>query len=100
MNLEATKALTWVVNIAGINYNEPGAVNTAPLELGYRAQDLVDAPGTDPRALQRAFPADLGRRRSGRTCRTSPGLTKTMPCMRPPVSPMSGSTCNRGGRAP
>jgi hypothetical protein len=44
LNLEATNALTFVVNIANINANEPGAVNTAPIELGYRVQDLVANP--------------------------------------------------------
>jgi hypothetical protein len=48
VNLEATNALTWVANIAGLNPNLPNVVNTAPLELGYRAQDLVANPGLKP----------------------------------------------------
>jgi hypothetical protein len=48
LNLEATNALTWVANIAGIDTNQPDAVNSAPLELGYRAQDLVANPSLTP----------------------------------------------------
>jgi hypothetical protein len=48
VNLEAKNALTWVANIAGINANQPGALDTAPLELGYRAQDLVGHPERTP----------------------------------------------------
>jgi hypothetical protein len=48
VDLEARNALTWVANIAGLNANTPGVVNTAPLELGYRAQDLVANPGLTP----------------------------------------------------
>jgi hypothetical protein len=48
VNLEATNALTWVANIANINPSQPNAVNTAPLELGYRAQDLVANPSLKP----------------------------------------------------
>jgi hypothetical protein len=48
VNLEATNALTWVADIAGLNPNSPGVVDTAPLELGYRAQDLVANPGLKP----------------------------------------------------
>jgi hypothetical protein len=48
VNLEATNALTWVANIAGINPNQPGAADAAPLELGYRAQDLVANPHVKP----------------------------------------------------
>jgi hypothetical protein len=44
LTLEATNAMTLVANVAGINANAPGAVNTAPLELGYRVQDLVGHP--------------------------------------------------------
>jgi hypothetical protein len=48
VNLEARNALTWVANIANIDFNQPNAVNTAPLELGYRAQELVDNPHLTP----------------------------------------------------
>jgi hypothetical protein len=48
VNLEARNALTWVADIAGIDPNQPGAVNRAPLELGYRAQELVDNPTLKP----------------------------------------------------
>jgi hypothetical protein len=48
VNLEATNALTWVANIANANPNQPDAINTAPIELGYRAQELVDNPSLKP----------------------------------------------------
>jgi hypothetical protein len=48
VNLEARNALTWVADVAGINPNQPGALDTAPLELGYRAQDLVANPTLTP----------------------------------------------------
>jgi hypothetical protein len=43
LDLEARNALTWSANLAG---NVPN--NTAPLELGYRAQDLVGHPELVP----------------------------------------------------
>jgi hypothetical protein len=48
VNLETTNALTWVANINGINGNLPGALGTAPLEFGYRAQDLLANPSLKP----------------------------------------------------
>jgi hypothetical protein len=48
VSLEATNALTWVANIANINANQLDAVNTAPLELGHRPQDLVANPQLTP----------------------------------------------------
>jgi hypothetical protein len=48
VNLEATNALTWVANIANVNPNQPDGANTAPIELGYRAQELVDNPSLPP----------------------------------------------------
>lgn len=48
VNLEATNALTWVANIAGLDTSQPGVANTAPLELGYRPQDLVANPALTP----------------------------------------------------
>jgi hypothetical protein len=45
VNLEARNALTWVANVAGLN---PTSADTAPLELGYRAQDLVANPNLKP----------------------------------------------------
>jgi hypothetical protein len=48
VNLEARNALTWVANVANIDPNQVDAVNTAPLELGYRAQELVDNPHLTP----------------------------------------------------
>ena len=48
VNLEATNALTWVANTANIDSNQPDALNNAPLELGYRAQDLVGHPELSP----------------------------------------------------
>jgi hypothetical protein len=44
LDLEATNALTWVANINGINPNAKGSVLTMPLELGYRADELVGHP--------------------------------------------------------
>ena len=44
LDLEATNALTWVANINGINANAKGSVLTMPLELGYRADELVGHP--------------------------------------------------------
>jgi hypothetical protein len=44
LDLEATNALTWVANVNGINPNVQGAVLTMPLELGYRADELVGHP--------------------------------------------------------
>jgi hypothetical protein len=48
VNLEARNALTWVANVAGINPNEPGVLNAAPIEFGYRAQELVANPHLTP----------------------------------------------------
>ena len=48
VNLEARNALTWVANVAGINGNQTDAINTAPLELGYRVQELVANPSLHP----------------------------------------------------
>jgi hypothetical protein len=48
VNLEAANALTWVANIANINSSQVDAVNTAPLELGYRAAELVANPTLTP----------------------------------------------------
>jgi hypothetical protein len=48
VNLKARNALTWVANVAGINGNQPDAINTAPLELGYRVQELVANPSLHP----------------------------------------------------
>jgi hypothetical protein len=48
VNLEATNALTWAANIANINPNQADAVDTAPLEFGYRPQDLVANPSLKP----------------------------------------------------
>src|SRR5262245_964814 len=45
VNLEARNALTWVVNVADGHGNEP---NTEPIELGYRAQELVGHPERTP----------------------------------------------------
>ena len=47
LDLEATNALTWVANINGfdpITANAQGTVLTMPLELGYRADELVGHP--------------------------------------------------------
>jgi hypothetical protein len=64
VNLEATNALTWVANIANVNPNQPDAANTAPLELGYRPQDLVANPALKPALstvhLQVTFKEDIG----------------------------------------
>jgi hypothetical protein len=48
VNLEATNALTWVANIAGLDTLQPGVADIAPLELGYRPQDLVANPALAP----------------------------------------------------
>jgi hypothetical protein len=48
LNLEATNALTWVANGNGINANAQGAVLNLPLELGYRADELVGHPERHP----------------------------------------------------
>ncbi len=48
LNLEATNALTWVANTAGLNVNMPGVINTAPLEVGYKVQELVANPQLTP----------------------------------------------------
>jgi hypothetical protein len=44
LDLEATNALTWVANINGVNLNAKGSMLTWPLELGYRADELVGHP--------------------------------------------------------
>jgi hypothetical protein len=45
LNLEATNAFTLVAEVTpGTNVNDPDVVNTVPLELGYRVQDLVGHP--------------------------------------------------------
>ena len=52
LNLEATKALTWVVNIAGIDpklLNTTHAINTVPLELGYRVRTWLGTRNGRPR---------------------------------------------------
>jgi hypothetical protein len=48
LDLEATNALTWVANSNGINANDKGAVLTLPVELGYRADELVGHPERHP----------------------------------------------------
>lgn len=48
VNLEATNALTWVANVQGIDITQPGVAGTAPLEVGYRAQELVANPSLTP----------------------------------------------------
>jgi hypothetical protein len=48
LDLEATNALTWVANVNGINANAKGSVPTLPLELGYRADELVGHPERHP----------------------------------------------------
>jgi len=48
LDLEATNALTWVANVNGINANQKGSVPTMPLELGYRADELVGHPERRP----------------------------------------------------
>jgi hypothetical protein len=59
VNLEATNALTWVADLA-----TSSNVNTAPLELGYRAQDLVANPSLQPAlstvSFQVTFQQDAG----------------------------------------
>jgi hypothetical protein len=47
VNLEATNALTWVAHVPPSDEDTP-AVNTDPLELGYRVQDLVANPNLKP----------------------------------------------------
>jgi hypothetical protein len=47
VNLEATNALTWVAHVPPADQDTP-AVNTDPLELGYRVQDLVANPNHKP----------------------------------------------------
>jgi hypothetical protein len=44
LDLEATNALTWVANTNGVDVNAKGAVLTMPVELGYRADELVGHP--------------------------------------------------------
>jgi hypothetical protein len=48
VNLEAQNALTWVANMANADLSQIDATNTAPLELGYRAQELLDNPHLTP----------------------------------------------------
>jgi hypothetical protein len=47
LNLEVTNALTWVARVPPADLDTP-AVNTDPLELGYRVQDLVANPSLKP----------------------------------------------------
>jgi hypothetical protein len=47
VNLEATNALTWVARVPAADLDTP-AINTDPLELGHRAQDLVANPHLSP----------------------------------------------------
>ncbi len=47
VNLEVTNALTWVAEVPTADLNTP-AINTDPLELGYRPQDLVANPKLKP----------------------------------------------------
>jgi hypothetical protein len=64
VNLEATNALTWVVSTANLDPTDPQAANKAPLELGYRPQDLVANPGLKPALstvhLQLTFQEQVG----------------------------------------
>lgn len=48
VNLEASNALAWVINTQGIDISQPGAQTTAPLEWGYRPQELVANPTLTP----------------------------------------------------
>ena len=47
LNLEATNALTWVAEVPAADL-DTSAVNTDPLELGHRPQDLVANPSLTP----------------------------------------------------
>jgi hypothetical protein len=47
VNLQATNALTWVAQVPPSDQDTP-AVNTDPLELGYRVRDLVANPSLKP----------------------------------------------------
>jgi Ca2+-binding RTX toxin-like protein len=47
INLEVTNALTWVAKVPPADEDTP-AINTDPLELGYRVQDLVANPSLKP----------------------------------------------------
>jgi hypothetical protein len=64
LDLEATNALTWVANGNGINGNVQGAVLTMPLELGYRADELVGHPERHPALsnihMQETWVEDVG----------------------------------------
>jgi hypothetical protein len=47
VNLQVTNALTWAAEVPAADEDTP-AVNTDPLELGYRVQDLVANPSLKP----------------------------------------------------
>jgi Ca2+-binding RTX toxin-like protein len=47
VSLEVSNALTWVAHVPAADLDTP-AINTDPLELGYRAQDLVANPSLKP----------------------------------------------------
>ena len=67
LNLEATNALTWAINTKDVpDLNAPGASNKAPLELGYRAQELVAS------TLRYAFQCLVARRNSPVCCSRRP----------------------------
>jgi hypothetical protein len=64
LDLEATNALTWVANTNGLNINGQGAVLTAPVEAGYRADELVGHPELHPALsnvhMQETWVEDVG----------------------------------------
>ena len=84
VNLEATNALTWVANIASDQRRSTDRlVNTAPLELGYRAQDLVANPSLKPALSNVHFQLTL-QEQVGATLPDLARLNENYPCIAPP----------------
>ena len=110
VNLEATNCLTWVASTAGIS-SAVDAIDSAPLELGCRPQDLVaGAPDQSSPAPSSLTPA-LSDVHLQLTWQEDVGAAPAVPpcgdqrrflggCSPPPVSPSSAGTSNPGGREP
>ena len=107
VNLEATNCLTWVASTAGIS-SAVDAIDSAPLELGCRPQDLVagapdqssPAPSSLTPALSDVHLQLTWQEDVGRPCRTSLRRSTKVSwgLLPPPVSPSSDGISSHGGR--
>jgi hypothetical protein len=96
VGLEATNALTWVANIQGLNINVPPGADAAPLELGYRAEDLVTNPHLKPALSDVHFQITFQEQAGA----PLPDLVQVLILgALPPASRRRPTTSSRGGRA-